>query len=324
MNSAPTLIIRFNESFEVPIRDLFKQITGKDDLQNCLIQQSKMNEIVRRHNLNIDIVDEFDLWSTIFKSPNFWAKYTFFEHYEVNSPAKNLIPNEDWIYPELVDPIEFKITNDSGFMIWIDDTINSSSLNLTHPSLAEPFELGWDDLAQWYPHVLRWDELEKICLYLTIQYPNDFVVPFLLMLRFAPVTKEDDEKAIACKVKAAWRSLGLFTEEEIEQFHAMVPFKPDFAWSYESHRKVYHACKAPNGFYSKRHICTDHFPFDALADILRTIHNQIGTDEWRKAKDKWNSLVSTYSIEEDKLWFERKIAIYKENSIGLSDDDLPF
>ncbi|MBA4492745.1 hypothetical protein ACFO25_09380 [Paenactinomyces guangxiensis] len=311
--SSHYIIIRCNESLANQVRELLKQAAKENDLQNCLIKQSKMNDIVRRHDLEIDIVDEFDLWSTLFKQRRFWKEYIFL------GLDEEMYPSDDMIYPELVDPIRFNITDDSGFMVWIGDRITDSTLCLSHPSLSKPFELGWDDGAMWHPHVLRWEELDKICLYLTIQYPDHFVVPFLLMHRFAPVTRQDDEKEIARKVKAAWRSLGLFTEEEIEQFDAMVHFKPHFEWSYESDQGWYHACESPSDIYSMRHICNDRFPFKALDEVLQAIDQQMDTAEWKEAEEKWKTLLLTYSTEEDNHWFERR-----ESTRELADGDLPF
>lgn len=327
-NYTTYLIIRFHDSMETAVRDLLKEVIGKDDFQNCLIKQSKMNAIVRRHDLEIDIVDEFDLWNTFFKQRSFWREYIFFK------PDEKIHPSQYIIYPELVDPIEFKITDDSAFMVCIGERIVDSTLYLSHPSLLAPFELGWNDFIQCHPHALRWEELEKICLYLTIHHSDQFVVPFLLMHRFALVTKQDDEKAIARKVKAAWRSLGLFTEEEMEQFEVMLHFKPHFAWSYEPNQGWYHACESPDDIYSKRHVCTDRFPFKELDEVLQAIDRQMDSIKWKEAEEKWKALVSTFSKVEDEHWLERKLERSKsveklnyvvvKSGVEWSYDELPF
>jgi hypothetical protein len=210
MTYSHTLIVRCKEEAGAAVRELLRRNENKK-IENTLIKHSMMNAIVRRYGLNIDIVDEFDLWNTVFKDHRFWWEYVHFD-------AHGLYDDDNSIYPELVDPIRFPITEDAGLMVWIGDDIDMSSLHLFHPSLANSFELGWDDLGRWHPHALKWEEFEKLYLFLTLRHPEQFVVPFLLMLRFAVVTRLEDVKAIARKVKAAWRSLGLFSEEEIEQF----------------------------------------------------------------------------------------------------------
>lgn len=214
--------------------------------------------------------------------------------------------DEDKVYPELVKPIPFEIAPESKFIISIGDTICQSSVFLDHPSLVEPYLLGWDDAARWHPHVLRWEEFEDIFLYLTICYPKDFVVPFLLMARFAPVTKEDNEKKIAQMMKSALRSLDLFTEDEIEMFDSLVAYKPHFTWEYEAEKELYHACNSPDDIYSMRHICTDKFPFQAFQDVLKSIGIHKNTKLWFEAKAKWDKLVQTYSLKEDEDWLKRR------------------
>lgn len=126
-----------------------------------------------------------------------------------------------------MEPIRFEIEQGIELSIEIGEYINQSMLMFKHPTLEEEYELGWDDLGGWHPHVLHWEELEKIVNYLTIQHSDHFVVPFLLLLPFAPISKEEDERTIARRIKAAWRSLQLFKEEEIETFDRQIPYMPD-------------------------------------------------------------------------------------------------
>jgi hypothetical protein len=298
MTYSHTLIVRCKEEAGAAVRELLRRNENKK-IENTLIKHSMMNAIVRRYGLNIDIVDEFDLWNTVFKDHRFWWEYVHFD-------AHGLYDDDNSIYPELVDPIRFPITEDAGLMVWIGDYIDMSSLHLFHPSLANSFELGWDDLGRWHPHALKWEEFEKLYLFLTLRHPEQFVVPFLLMLRFAVVTRLEDVKAIARKVKVAWRSLGLFSEEEIEQFDRMVWFKPHFEWTQDPVHGWYHACDSPDDVYSMRHVCSGEFPFQALAEVMQAIDRQMDEASWKEAVAKWDALVETYSIDEDEHWLERR------------------
>lgn len=209
-------------------------------------------------------------------------------------------------YPELVKPICFEILPSTKLLIEIGDTVAQTSLFLDHPSLDQPYELGWDDAGQWHPHVFRWVEFEQLILFLTIRHSKDFVIPFLLMLPFAPVTKEENERAIARKVKAAFRSLQFFTESEIESFDSIVKYKPHFTWNYDEVRGVYHACDSPDDIYSMRHICTDEFPFSIFDEMFHRIEREKNTVAWQEAVDRWERLVQQYSIDEDETWLDRR------------------
>jgi hypothetical protein len=79
--------------------------------------------------------------------------------------------------------------------------------------------IAWDDQAHWHPHVLRWEELDLVCKCAAIQdatlpHPG---LPLLLLYRFAPITESDNVDRIFPLIRDAWRSLGLFGEEQIRQ-----------------------------------------------------------------------------------------------------------
>ena len=291
------IIIRFPKRKQEAIRKLLQKGT-KEPLRNTLIHQSMMNRMVKRYQLAIDIVDEYDLFTSTFQQKSFWNEYVKLNNVEVPS-------EQCQIYPELMEPIRFQIAEGVELFIETGDQIHQTMLFLKYPSLAEKYELGWDDLGHWHPHVLRWEELEKIAYYLTIQHPDHFVVPFLLLLPFAPITKEEDERAIARKIKAAWRSLKLFNEEEIETFDRQIPYMPDFVWNYSAEHDVYYVDDPGWNGYSKRYLDSD-FPFQAFGDMLRIIESYQQTDAWKKAVQKWEQLIQQFSTAEDEDWFHRR------------------
>lgn len=46
-------------------------------------------------------------------------------------------------------------------------------MQLSHPGAARPVELGWDDLAHWHPHTLRWSEADLLCRAVALADPTD-------------------------------------------------------------------------------------------------------------------------------------------------------
>ncbi|PTM59387.1 hypothetical protein [Desmospora activa] len=293
------VIIRFPQTDEQVIRARINEVSH-EDLYDTLTQQSKMNRIVHHYQIDIEVIDEYDLWKTVFKQKNFWNEYARFT-------SDNEVKDEEaLIYPALAKPIYFEIEPKIGLLVDIGDKIFQSMLLFKHPSLDHPYRLGWDDAAHWRPHVLRWAEFKPLIYFLTIRYPDHFVVPFLLLLRFAPITKEEDEGEISKMIKAAWRSLHLFREEEIEQLDRIATYKPHFTWSYEAETGRYHACDAPMDIYSKRHICTDDFPFHAFADLFRSIESYKNTAAWYEAEEKWIRLIAQYGMEGDETWLARR------------------
>lgn len=291
-----TMIIRFPDELKTKVQQLLRRVINQP-LHNTLIQQSLMNRIVKEYQLDIDIVDRYDLWSTTFQQKSFWDEYAKFNNVGVD---------EQLIFPELVEPIRFEIEQGIELSIEIGEYINQSMLMFKHPTLEEEYELGWDDLGGWHSHVLCWEELEKIVNYLTIQHSDHFVVPFLLLLPFAPISKEEDERTIARRIKAAWRSLQLFKEEEIETFDRQIPYMPDFVWSYSFERGVYHVCDSEEEVYSKRHICGGDFPFEAWEDTLRIIDAKRNTPAWQEAVQRWDWLIQQYGKSDDEDWFLRR------------------
>ena len=97
-----------------------------------------------------------------------------------------------------------------------DDEFLGIDLGFAHPGGTS--ELGWDDQAHFHPHVLRWDELELISrasakLDPRLQHPG---ITILLLSRFSPICGSDDIEHIRPIVRAAWRTLGILNDDQIE------------------------------------------------------------------------------------------------------------
>ncbi|MEI7024404.1 hypothetical protein [Paenibacillus sp. y28] len=140
---------------------------------------------------------------------------------------------------------------------------------MSGPALPEALELGWDDQAHFHPYVFRWEELEIICRYLgkRPEFIVNPVVPLLLLYRFAPVTAADDEARIRQLLKAAWSSLGLFTDSEIETIIGKtVPKRGDLHWA--PHAEFGWVLEG-EAAYSLRWAEHDRFPFAQLQELVR-------------------------------------------------------
>lgn len=155
-----------------------------------------------------------------------------------------------------------------------DPQLSSVNLNLCDQSGKE-FELGWDDQAHWHPHVLRCEELDKICRSVARQdaslpHPG---VPLLLFCRFAPVTDSGDSEHAISLLREAWRSLDLFDDPQICEFLKMVDYRAtgvewrqdaQLDWALHLDRDLH----SKVGLYTLR--CKDNpdFPFKALVTAL--------------------------------------------------------
>ncbi|GAA1090510.1 hypothetical protein [Nocardiopsis composta] len=71
---------------------------------------------------------------------------------------------------------------------------HEETLELSHPGAERPVELGLIDLAHWFPHALRWSEIDLVCRAIALADPRSGHPgpPLVLLGRFAPVCTEDD------------------------------------------------------------------------------------------------------------------------------------
>jgi hypothetical protein len=91
----------------------------------------------------------------------------------------------------------------------VDTRLGSYELGITGPGSTEPAELGWDDLAHWHPHALRWSELDLICRAVAVRDPRlpHPGAPMALLCRFTAVFEDDDVDRAVAGVDAAYAAL---------------------------------------------------------------------------------------------------------------------
>lgn len=181
------------------------------------------------------------------------------------------------VYPELREPIRLPFTEKSGFQLELDEDclFDYISLCLYHPEWKEPIEIGFDDQAHCHPYVFRWEELKRISHFLATHFPHCPEVPFLLLYRFAVITKEEDQDKAQKEVEAAWRSLGLFSDQEIEPFLEWAKDRwkaqqedvfwvqhPEYGWVLDG---------AEFGVYSFRIAENKEFPFEVFNQLIQNL-----------------------------------------------------
>lgn len=135
-----------------------------------------------------------DALTTRMADPDFWQAYLF----EADAP-------------ETEGSYQARFEVGAGFALTLDVNLAHCSfdLALVAPDLPKPAELGWDDLAHFHPHVLRWAELDLLARACALQDPElrhpGLVVA--LLMRFVVLDDQDDLDAITPMVDAAFRSV---------------------------------------------------------------------------------------------------------------------
>ena len=121
---------------------------------------------------------------------------------------------------------------------------------------------------------MRWEELDAVCRCVAAQHPVDPMlahpgIPLLLLLSFAPITAEDDERAVRAVVDDAWRRTGIFSESEIKGILAETcgEYGEEIRWRWNEHRGTWTA----EGEFpcSLRVADYDEFPFAQLEELLQ-------------------------------------------------------
>ncbi len=81
-----------------------------------------------------------------------------------------------------------------GYALAVECGDAIATVGLSYPGAAQAVELGWDDLAHWHPHALRWSELDLVCRATALADPDaGYPGPSLALLgRFGPVCIEAD------------------------------------------------------------------------------------------------------------------------------------
>src|SRR5262249_36078376 len=111
--------------------------------------------------------------------------------------------------------IPFSVGGGYGLSLSFNEGLHEFSLDFVSPR-KKPMQIGWDDQAHWHPHVLRCEELERICRVIAL---NDHELPhpgwpLLLLHRFAPICLGDDVDLIVPMMETAWLRLGVFADAE--------------------------------------------------------------------------------------------------------------
>lgn len=133
-----------------------------------------------------------DALRTRMAEPGFWPLF-FFE----NGPEG----------PEDEHRVRFGLSDGSALVLDLRLADGYAGLRLAAPGLPEPAELGWDDLAHFHPHVLRWAESDLLGRAVALRDPElRHPGPLLaLLLRFAFLDGRDDPDTITPLVDAAFR-----------------------------------------------------------------------------------------------------------------------
>jgi len=135
-----------------------------------------------------------------FSDPEFWTA-CFFDEYAGDLPGA-CAESDDEDAEDDESPYDDDgplITCDlgAGYALLLSGSRYGVSLQLAHPGAEEPVELGWDDLAHWHPHALRWSEVDLVCRAAALDdadasYPGPYLA---LLSRFGPVCSEADAAA---------------------------------------------------------------------------------------------------------------------------------
>ncbi|RKF24072.1 hypothetical protein [Micromonospora globbae] len=146
--------------------------------------------------------------------PVFWARYTF-AHEE--GPGADRLGDLEGLLDDDADEdlddssldVTFEVGSGHHVVLSMDASADSYSLLIATPDSPEPVELGWDDLAHWHPHALRWTELDLICRAIATRDPRlpHPGTPLALLCRFAAVFDDDDVDQAVAAVDEAYAAL---------------------------------------------------------------------------------------------------------------------
>lgn len=148
------------------------------------------------------------------QDPLFWARYTFAHEGEAGfERLGGLAEQLDDGFGDIGDDDEdfegvevaFDVGGGCRLVLDVCLELDHHELGILLPGMREPAQLGWDDLAQWHPHVLRWCELASICQAVDRErHPGPALA---LLCRFAAVFDDDDVDGAVATVEAAYSSL---------------------------------------------------------------------------------------------------------------------
>jgi hypothetical protein len=175
----------------------------------------------------------------------------------------------DNTYAQLKESIHFSIKEGEGFYLSLTPDLSDISLLLVHPNYPNQIELAYLSEAYWHHVLFRWSELEKISDFLAKQ-SSDIppAIPFLLLSLFTPVTIQDDVNNIQSKVREAFKSLHLLTEDEIEKVLPFYGVSKGIEWVFDPE---YGWVVIGEQAYSFRVAGEKNFPFQIFNRILKDI-----------------------------------------------------
>ena len=206
-------------------------------------------------------------WKDVLKQRDFWIDY-FFLQTDPEEWKHEYELSDDLFTYEYEKLIRFPVTDSIGIALEMGEYLPSTSLMVYDQTQPDGILIGQFDDSQPYPIVFRFEEAERLGDYLARHVPEYPSVPYILLSNFMAITERDDLERIHQKTKAAWRQLGLFSDDFIKKEiidkttypikGLKYDFHPDFGWhwvgepSYLSFRTLNH----PN------------FPFKLLQDIF--------------------------------------------------------
>jgi hypothetical protein len=211
-----------------------------------------------------------DTWKMALKKRSFWTDYFW-----ITEPYKG---DYSWLsspykagrtYPELANEIRFTISKSFQLGFDLDEKLSYSSLMLYHDTVPNGIELGWMDGHCFHPYVFRWSEIEKLGQLLSPQVPECPSAPFLLLTLFSIITMDEEVETVQKQLESAWRSLNLFSDQELEVIIATCchPFD-DKSWEYDEDYGWY---LEGDDAYSLRHPNVQKIPVELFQEFLQQI-----------------------------------------------------
>lgn len=173
----------------------------------------------------------------------------------------------------------FNVGAGLALQLCLDEYLSCPQLELIRG--GESFRLGWDDAAHWFPHVLRWEELDLVgrCAALhdaRLPHPG---VPLLLLARFTPICVGDDVSAVLPLLDSAWRQVpAVRPEAATSHIESLDHRSHGFVWSETDRGHMIDQDEATRraqrfDLYSLRRNGSEDFPFEAM-EQLRTSARQ--------------------------------------------------
>jgi hypothetical protein len=213
------------------------------------------------------------------QKPRFWTDF-FWD----TEPDYDWQDDEASPYPQLKHcHIELYVSRQYRLTLALDEDLSYFSLQLRHSGNKKPVEIAWDDQAHWHPHVLKWEELDLIGRWMALndsQLPHPGL-PLVLLHRFAPLCEGDDVEIVHPLLEAAYRSLGVFKNRQIENYlHKFDRREAGFNWQCGPRQRWYLQQNedAPEAsaveLYTLRHSRARSFPFAAWDGLIQEVHQK--------------------------------------------------